>query len=110
MNNIMNIDGFKAIITYDNEIEMFRGEFINLNGGADFYANDVKELRKEGQKSLQTYLDVCKEKGINPKKEYSGKLPLRISPELHSQLVEASLRQGISINQIVQNSLKETLI
>ncbi len=35
----MNIDGYCAIIKYDPEIEMFRGEFSGLNGGADFYAS-----------------------------------------------------------------------
>lgn len=106
----MNINGYKAVIIYDNEIDMFRGEFINLNGGADFYANNVKELHQEGLKSLQVYLDVCNEKGINPKKEYSGKLPLRISPELHAHLAEIAKIQGISINQLVQKSLEETLV
>ncbi|MFQ6245892.1 hypothetical protein ACLMPP_15665 [Yersinia enterocolitica] len=46
MNNTMKIDGHTAIITFDPEIEMFRGEFIGLNGGADFYAYSVEELKK----------------------------------------------------------------
>ncbi|EID3926152.1 hypothetical protein LCC41_004235 [Salmonella enterica] len=45
MINILNIDGQKAVITFDPEIEMFRGEFICLNGGADFYAYSVEELK-----------------------------------------------------------------
>lgn len=28
MNNIMIIDGYRAVIQYDPDIEMFRGEFI----------------------------------------------------------------------------------
>lgn len=36
--NIMNWDGYKAIIKYDSVIDKFRGEFIGLNGGTDFYA------------------------------------------------------------------------
>lgn len=109
MNNIMNIKGYKALITYDNEIEMFRGEFTNLNGGADFYANNVQALHQEGEKSLQIYLDVCKEKNINPKKEFSGNLPLRISPELHAQLAETAKTQGVSINQLIQKSMEKAL-
>ncbi|STY64445.1 Uncharacterized protein encoded in hypervariable junctions of pilus gene clusters [Mannheimia haemolytica] len=38
MRNIMDINGYKAVIAYDPETELFRGEFIGLNGGADFYA------------------------------------------------------------------------
>ena len=37
MINQMTIDGVKAVITYDSDIDMFRGEFLGLNGGADFY-------------------------------------------------------------------------
>ena len=35
-------DGYKAVIAYDPEIEMFRGEFVGLNGAADFYASDLE--------------------------------------------------------------------
>ncbi len=44
MNNTLDISGFKAVINYDPDIDMFRGEFIGLNGGVDFYASDIKGL------------------------------------------------------------------
>ena len=72
MNNIMTIDGHKALIQYDPKTELFRGEFIGLNGGADFYAHSVAALHKERAISLQAFLDVCKEQGIEPYKRYSG--------------------------------------
>ncbi len=34
MNNTLKIDGHTAVINFDPEIEMFRGEFVGLNGGA----------------------------------------------------------------------------
>ena len=55
MNNVMMIDGHKAVIQYDPETEMLRGEFIGLNGGADFYADNVADLHREGTASLQTF-------------------------------------------------------
>ena len=42
--NTMNIGGYEAVITFDPDIQMFRGEFVGLNGGADFYAADVAGL------------------------------------------------------------------
>ncbi len=60
MKNIMTIESFKAIITYDPEIDMFRGEFVGINGGADFYAKDLKGLRREGAISLKVFLEACK--------------------------------------------------
>lgn len=39
--NIMEFEGgCKAVIDYDPEIEMYRVEFIVINGGVDFYAPD----------------------------------------------------------------------
>ncbi|HDL4195620.1 TPA: type II toxin-antitoxin system HicB family antitoxin, partial [Mannheimia haemolytica] len=55
MRNIMDINGYKAVIAYDPETELFRGEFIGLNGGADFYADNVIQLKKEGELSLNIF-------------------------------------------------------
>lgn len=64
MNNILDFDGYKAVVSYDPETEMFRGEFIDLNGGADFYAADESTLKKEAQTSLRIFLEECKKRGI----------------------------------------------
>ena len=55
MKNVMDFNGYKAAIAYDPEIEMFRGEFVGLNGGADFYASDLAGLRREGSESLRIF-------------------------------------------------------
>ena len=44
MQNIMMINDHKAIIQYDPELDLFRGEFIGLNGGADFYSYSIASL------------------------------------------------------------------
>lgn len=102
---MMEIDGYKAIVTYDPDIEMFRGEFIGLNGGADFYAKDVDGLKKEGATSLKVFLDMCKEDGVEPRKEYSGKFNLRLSPRLHEEISTAAAAEGKSLNQWVTETL-----
>lgn len=109
MKNIMKIDGYDAVINYDPEIETFRGEFINLNGGADFYAADIKGLYKEGQASLNMFLDMCKEDGLEPRKSYSGKFNVRISPKLHENLVLKASATGKSINQLVVESISSSV-
>ncbi|MCM1511719.1 MAG: hypothetical protein NC112_01160 [Oxalobacter formigenes] len=53
MNNIMMIAGHQAVIKYAPEIDLFRGEFTNLSGGADFYAADIKGLKTEGASLTQ---------------------------------------------------------
>ncbi len=67
MTNTISIDGYRAVIQYDPEIEMFRGEFVDLNGGADFYAQDVEGLKREAKESLDVFLDMCREDGVQPR-------------------------------------------
>lgn len=78
--NLMTIDGYQAKIEFDPDLDMFRGEILGLNGGADFYGSNPAELRTEFQKSLDVFLAVCHEKGIAPRKQYTGRFNLRISP------------------------------
>ncbi len=107
MINIMEIDGFKAVIKYDPEIEMFRGEFTELNGGADFYAKDIENLKKEGSISLKMFLEACEKRGIEPQKSYSGKFNVRVPKNLHADIVSAASADGKSLNQWVVDTLDQ---
>lgn len=74
MNNPMTIKDHTAVISFNSGVGILSGEFIGLNGGADFYANSVEGLHKEGEVSLNTFLDVCREQGLEPYKHFSGNL------------------------------------
>nr|WP_194298792.1 type II toxin-antitoxin system HicB family antitoxin [Acetobacter fallax] len=104
---MMEINGHRATIQFDPEIGMFRGEFTGLNGGADFYADSVAGLRKEGETSLRVFLDMCAEKGIEPVKHYSGKFQVRLPPEAHARAVEMATARGVSLNRLVQDALEQ---
>ena len=68
MTNVMEIEGYKALIAFDPDTSQFRGEFVDLNGGADFYAANVESLQREGKASLKVFLDMCREDGVEPRK------------------------------------------
>jgi predicted HicB family RNase H-like nuclease len=105
MMNTISINGYRAIIQYDPDIELFRGEFIDLNGGADFYAKDVEQLKKEGALSLDVFLTMCKEENIEPKKTYSGRFNLRLPNQLHADIAAKASATGKSINQWITDVL-----
>jgi predicted HicB family RNase H-like nuclease len=69
----MTLEGYTAKIEYDDELELFRGVILDLSGYADFFGSSPKSLKKEFKKSLEIYLESCKEEGVEPKKCYSGK-------------------------------------
>ncbi len=106
--NLMQINGVNAVITYDPEIEMFRGEFVELNGGADFYAKDIESLKEEGALSLEVFLDACKARNISPQKSFSGKFNVRVPSGLHAKITTAAMATGKSLNQWIVDTLAQS--
>lgn len=72
--NIMTVDGYHVKIEFDEELDLFRGEILGLNGGADFYGQNPAELRAEFKKSLQVLLDVCQKKRHRAQKALFGQI------------------------------------
>ena len=66
MTSTIEVEGYRAVVRYDAELRMYRGEFVGLNGGADFYAKDKANLRQEAATSLAVFLEMCREDGVEP--------------------------------------------
>lgn len=47
------IHGHRAVVKYDPDIEMYRGAFLDLTAGAEFYGKDMGEVRLQGEISLR---------------------------------------------------------
>lgn len=109
MKNVMNFDGYEAVIAYDPELEMFRGEFVGLNGGADFYGSDLAAgLRHEGAESLRVFLEECARHGIAPRKQNKGNFALRLAPEVYYKASVAS-GEGKSLNAFIADTVKQAV-
>jgi len=107
--NIMSLDEYQAKIEYDADLDVFRGEILGLRGGADFYGRTPEELRTEFRQSLQVFLEVCREKGIEPRRNYSGKFNVRITPALHERLAILAEAEGKSLNTLAQEALQRVV-
>ena len=107
--NKMQINDINAVISYDPDINLFRGEFVGLNGYADFYAADVDGLKKEGALSLKVFLEACEADKVNPYKHYSGKLITRINPDLHALAAETAKAEGVSLNALIERAIQHEI-
>lgn len=105
--NTMTINGYQAVIAFDPEIQLFRGEFVGLNGGADFYAADVQGLKHEGEISLRVFLQACQQRGLEPRKQFSGKFSLRVDPATHEAATIAAAANGQSLNQWATEAIRQ---
>jgi predicted HicB family RNase H-like nuclease len=107
MMNILEINGVKAVIAFDPDINMFRGEFVGLNGGADFYATDIEGLRREGEISMRVFFEMCAEEGVSPYKKTSGRFNLRLPQELHDKAVTLAKASGKSVNAWIADVISQ---
>ena len=107
MKNIIEIEGHKAVVSLDPEIGLFRGEFLGLNGGVDFYGDSLNRLREEGALSLKVFLEMCAEKNIQPLRTFSGRFNIRLAPELHEAAVLAASSEHKSLNEWISGVIEE---
>jgi predicted HicB family RNase H-like nuclease len=107
--NVLKIDGHDAVIFYDPDIDMFRGEFVGLNGGADFYATTVPKLKAEGARSLREFLAICKERSIDPNKKFSGTFNVRVGKQKHQALAIMAAARGVSMNTLIDQAIDHEL-
>jgi predicted HicB family RNase H-like nuclease len=101
----MNYKGYTGVTTFDEKAELFHGDVINTRDVITFQGSSVKELKKAFRDSIDDYLTFCAARGEEPEKPFSGKFPVRISPELHAQIAARARTKGKSLNAYVSEVL-----
>jgi len=66
---------------------------------------DVDTLLDRAAGICLNFLEMCREKGIEPRRTFSGKFNVRIPPELHAKLALEAAAGGKSLNAVVAEKL-----
>lgn len=99
--------GYTAHVEFDDEAGIFHGEVLDTRDVITFQGTSVQELTQAFHDSVDDYLEYCRERGEEPDKPFSGRLMLRVSPELHRRISVQAHREGKSLNQWIVDRLKE---
>jgi predicted HicB family RNase H-like nuclease len=67
----------------------------------------VEELETAFHEAVDDYLAACAKLGQQPNKPASGKILLRVPPEIHSAAIMVAESEGKSLNQWVAHVLAE---
>ncbi len=95
----MRYKGYSARIEYSDEDGCFVGRVAGVRDLLTFHGESVDEVRQAFEEALDFYLETSAERGEMPNKPYSGKLLLRVAPEVHAAVATAAEVSGKSINQ-----------
>jgi predicted HicB family RNase H-like nuclease len=105
--NTMKHKGYTARIELDERDNIFVGRVLGLHTMISFHGETVKELRAAFVTAIEDFLRECKEQGVRPEKPASGKLMLRVPPEVHGAALVAAQAAGKSLNQWAADVLEE---
>ena len=97
--NTMTYKGYAARIEYSDEDQWFIGHIAGINDVVGFHGESVVELRAAFEEAVEDYLLTCEKLSRAPQKPYSGRLMLRVPPEIHAAVATAAEVSGKSINQ-----------
>ncbi len=105
---MLEYKGYTGHAEYDADTHAFHGEVVDTRDVITFQAATVKALERSFRDSIDDYLQFCEERNEDPDKRFSGRLMLRLSPELHRRVFVQAKEEGKSLNQWIAENLEKT--
>jgi predicted HicB family RNase H-like nuclease len=94
-------------VKFDDEANVFHGEVINTRDVITFQGRTPEEIKQAFIDSIEDYLEFCALRKENPEKPFSGKLNLRLAPELHKRAYAAAKDEGVSLNTWIVETIQK---
>lgn len=106
---MLKYKGYSGIVEYDADGKIFTGEVIGLRSVITFQGRTPEELETSFRESIDLYLDMCSDDGVSPEKPYSGRFNIRITSELHREIVQKAASERKSLNEWVAEALEKSI-
>lgn len=108
---MMEYKGYTATVEFDESVGRLHGRVVNSGPYpiVTFEATDVEGILREFHRSIDEYLESCKEDGIEPRKPFSGKLNVRLGPALHQRVARSAAESGLSLNSWIVQALEKSV-
>jgi predicted HicB family RNase H-like nuclease len=105
MINSMTYKGYTASMTFDAEDKVIVGRVLDVDDIISFHGESVTKFETNFHAVIEDYLAASNELGCAPERPASGKLMLRIAPEVHAAALKAAARNGTSLNKWAEGAL-----
>lgn len=109
MNNTFEYKGYIGSIEFSEEDTLFFGKVMGIRSLISYEGKNADELISDFHSAVDDYIAVCEAEGREPEKAYKGSFNIRISPELHKQLVVCATSRQMSLNSFVENALRKSV-
>jgi predicted HicB family RNase H-like nuclease len=106
MKNAMSYKGYTASMVFDSEDKIIVGRVLDIDDIITFHGESVAEFETNFQGVVNDYIAACAALDSQPELLASGKLTLRVAPEIHAAALKAAARSGISLNKWAEKALR----
>lgn len=104
---MLNYKGYIGHVEFDDEANIFHGEVINVRDVITFQGKTPEEIKRAFKDSIEDYLEFCKQRHERPERPFSGRLNLRLSPELHKAAYISAKLHRKSLNHWICDTLQQ---
>ena len=105
---MLSYKGYTGHVEFDDESGIFHGEVLDLRDVITFQGTSVEEIERAFRDSVDDYLEFCEARHEEPDKPFSGRLMVRLAPQLHRRIYLSARREGKSLNQWISEKLDRT--
>ena len=100
---------FIGSVEYSETDKILFGKVQGIRGLISYEGQNIDELEQDFRDGIDEYLEVCKEKGIEPQKSFTGAFNVRIPSDTHAQAVLKAQELGVNLNAFVKSAIEEKL-
>jgi predicted HicB family RNase H-like nuclease len=106
---VLKYKNFIGSVEYSETDKILFGKVQGIRGLISYEGQNVEELEQDFRAGIDEYLEICKEKGIEPQKSFTGTFNVRIPSDTHSMAVVKAQELGINLNTFVKYAIEEKL-
>lgn len=105
MSNQMQYKGYTTSMTFDPVDRIIVGRVLDVDDIISFHGESVTEFEEQFHSAVDGYIAACAVLGSAPEKPASGRLMLRVAPQVHSAALKAAAQSGLSLNKWAEAAL-----
>jgi predicted HicB family RNase H-like nuclease len=109
MKNMMEYKGYFGSVHYSDEDSTFFGKIEFIRSLINYEGTDVTSLKESFKDSVDDYLNLCEESGIESEKPFKGSFNVRVGEDLHRKAALYAESHKMSLNHLMSNALQNYL-
>jgi predicted HicB family RNase H-like nuclease len=106
MTSTLHYQGYTTSISFDVEDKIIVGKVLDITDEIVFHGKSIAEFERNFHAVVDDYIAACAKLGSKPEKPASGKLMLRIAPDVHAAALKAAAISGVSLNKWAEKVLQ----